>query len=108
MTFHHKPDQSFTLRRFFVQELLRRSLNADLVRLDLDLSDGLNVHGYTLIGVKILLRRDVKTHELERQFARLLNHWPDDLATADDNPRTPETVHNECLVWSHFAKHCRD
>ncbi len=56
----HQPDQLLALVQILGEELLGGGANADRVALHLDLRDRLDVHRDALVGVEILLRRDVE------------------------------------------------
>ena len=52
----------------FRKKLLGRGEDGFFVGAHLDLRDGFDRDRNTLLGVKVLLRRDVETHELEREL----------------------------------------
>jgi hypothetical protein len=82
MAFHHEPDEPFTLIGRLGQELLRRRLNRDRIRLHLDLRHRFHGHGDALLRVQVLHRRHVERHELQRQLAARFDHRDDHRAVA--------------------------
>ena len=67
VAFHHQADQAFALLVGLGEELLGRGEDRFRIGLHLDLRDGLHGDGDALLGVEILLRRDVERHEFERK-----------------------------------------
>ena len=62
MAFHHKADQAFAGFVGLGEKLLGGGLDRFGVALDLDLGDGFDRHGHTLLGVQILLGGNVEGH----------------------------------------------
>ena len=69
VAFHHQADQAFALRRRLGEELLGGGEDGFAVGADLDLRDGFDGDGDALLGVEVLLRRDVEGHQLQRELA---------------------------------------
>ena len=103
MAFHHQADQAFTLLIGFGEELLGRGEDGLLVRLHLDLSDGLDGDGDALLGVEILLRGHVERHELERKALAVFDHRKDDRAVSLDHAGSAKAVNNQRFIWPRFA-----
>ena len=64
MAFHHEADKAFALVGRLGQELLGRGEDRLLVRANFDLGHSFHGDGDALLGVEILLGRDVEAHEL--------------------------------------------
>ena len=98
VAFHHQADQAFALLRRLGQELLGRGLDRLGIGLDLDLRDRFDRDRDALLGVEVLLRRDVERHQLERQLAAGLHHREDDRAVAFDDAGAAEAVDDQRFV----------
>ena len=98
MTFHHQPDQPFALRVGLRQKLLGRGLDRLRIALHLDLRDGFHRDRDALLGVEILLRRNIERHQLQRKLTAGFHHREDHRAAALDNPCSAETVNDDRLV----------
>src|SRR6185437_14457822 len=107
MAFHYQPDQAFALLRRLVQELLGRGHDALLVGSHLDLRHSFHRHRHALPRIKILLRRHVEAHQLQREGARMLHHRINERAMADDYPRSTQAVANDRLIRPSLAIHAR-
>ena len=75
---------------------------------DLDLRDGFDRDGDALLGVEVLLRRDVEGHQLERELLAALDHGEDDRARSLDDARAAKAIDDDGLVGSSLAKHLRN
>jgi len=103
MAFHHQAYQAFALLIGFGEELLGRGEDGFLVRLYLDLGDGLDRDGDALLGVEILLRGDVERHELERKALAVFDHREDDRAVSLNHAGSAKAVNNQRFIWPRFA-----
>jgi len=105
MAFHHKADEAFALVGRLRQKLLGGGKDRLVIRAHLDLRDCLDRHGHALLGVEILLRRDVKAHQLQRELAIGFNDGEYDRAATLDDARVTKSIDDNCLVRSCLAKH---
>ena len=105
VAFHDEANQRFALRRRFGQELFSRRPDGIGSRLDLELRHRLDVHRDALIGVEILLRRDIEAHQLEAELLRAVNQWQDQLRAPLHDVRAAKPVANQRLVRSDLAEH---
>ena len=105
MAFHHQADQAFALLGPLGQELLRCCADRLRVGLHFDLGDRFDGDGDALLGVKALLRSDVKRHQLQRELAALLDHRKDDRAAAFYDAGPAKAVNDQCFVRSRFPEH---
>ena len=85
------------------QKLLGRGQNRGLIAAHLDLRHRFHGHRHALLGVQILLRRNVKAHQLQAQLAAAFHHGKDHRAVAFDHPRPAEAVNNQRLVGTGLA-----
>ena len=85
------------------EELLGRGLDRFRIGLDLDLRDRFHRHGDALLGVEILLRRDVERHQLERKQAAILHHGEDHGAAAFDDARAAEAINHQRFMRAGLA-----
>ena len=100
-------NSAFPLIGGFVQELFSRGLDADLIGFDLDLRHSFNIDRHALAGEKVLLRRHIEAHQLERELPRLLDQRPNHGAAPFDHPGAAHAVHDEGLVRPHLPEHRR-
>ena len=105
VAFHDEADEAFALGRGLGEELLGGGEDGFLIAADFDLRDGFHGDRDTLLGVEVLLGRDVERHELERQLAAAFDHGKDDGAVALDDAGAAETIDDEGLVRAGLAKH---
>ena len=84
------------------QELLGGGQDRLRIRLHLDLRHGFHRDRHALLGVEILLRRDVERHQLQRQLAAVLHHREDHRALPDD-AGAAEAVNDQRLVRAGLA-----
>ena len=103
VAFHHQADQAFALLIGFGEELLGGGEDRFRVGLHLDLRDGFDGDGDALLGVEILLRRDVERHEFEREVAAVFDHRKDDRAVSLDHARAAKAVNDQRFMRSRFA-----
>jgi hypothetical protein len=103
VSLHYQANQSVALLRAFGQELLRRSQDRLRIGFDLDLRDRFHRNRDSLFGVEVLLRRDVKGHQLQRQFAAVLDHRQDHRAMPLNHTGAAKAVHHQRLVRSGLA-----
>ena len=103
MSFHHQADESLALRRSLGEKLFGRRENGFGIGLYFDLRDGFHRDGHALLGIEVLLGRDIERHQLERQSANGLNHRKDHGAVTLDDPGSAKAVDDERLMRSGFA-----
>src|SRR5258707_14389003 len=103
MAFHHQADQTLAFLRRLGEELLSRRLDRFGIGLDLDLRDRFDGHGDALLGIQILLWRNVERHELERQQAAILDHGQDHATAALYYARPAKTVNYQSFVRASLA-----
>src|SRR5579875_3402824 len=107
MALHHQANESFTLRRRLGEELFSSSQNGFLIRTYFDLRYCFHRYGHALFCIKVLLRRDIERHELQRKLAAAFHHRKDDRAMALNDPWSTKAVDDEGLIGARFAKHLR-
>ena len=110
MAFHHQPDQSLPRLIGFGEKLLRRGLDRFRIGLHLDLRHGFHRHRHALLGIKILLRRDIERHQLQRQFVAAFDHRKNHGAVAFHDASAAEAVNHQRFVRARLAiqpgEHC--
>ncbi len=103
VAFHHQADQPLALLRRLGEELLGGGVDRFGIGLHLDLRDRFHRHRDALLGVEILLRRDVERHQLEREQAAILDHRENHAAAALDDAGAAKTINHQRLVRTGFA-----
>src|SRR5439155_20127278 len=103
MPFHDQPDESFALLVSLGKELFRRSQNGLHVGFHFDLRHGFDGDRHALLGVEVLLRRDIKRHQLQRKSTANLNHRKHDGAVSFHDSGSAEPVNYQCFMWSSLA-----
>ena len=110
--FHNQPDQRQPVRIGLGEKLLSGSLDRFGIGLHLDLRHRFHGDGDALPGVEILLRRDVKGHQFERQRLARLDQREDDGSTALDHSRAAKAINEQRLVGQRLRekprKHTHD
>ena len=89
------------------EELLGRGLNGFGIALHFDLRNRFHRHGDALLGVEILLRRDIKRHQLQRKLAKTFDHREDHRSPALHDARAAQAIDNQRFMRTGFAKHGR-
>ncbi len=92
------------LRRL-AQELLGGGQDALAVRAHLELRHRLHLHRDALIGIEILLRRDIERHQLQREQLRFLHERDDQRAAARQDALATRAIDDQRLVWANLAIH---
>src|SRR5580698_7442291 len=109
VTLHHQADEDFALLGALGEELFGRGANRHGIGLHFDLRDGFDGDRYALLRVETLLGRDVKRHQLEREFLARLHHRPNDGAAALHDPRFGSgSVDDQRFVRAYFPVHPRE
>jgi hypothetical protein len=103
MTLHDLPNHSLPLFIGLAQELICSSLDLVFLIFYLELSDRLDLHGYSLIGIQSIARGHVKAHQLQAKLIGALKQWPDHRAPTDDHLGTSASVHYERSIWADFS-----
>ena len=75
MAFHHQADQAFALWRRLGQELLGGGEDRFLIGADLDLRDRFDGDGDALLGVEVLLRRNIKATSVQATAGGCFPPW---------------------------------
>jgi len=104
VAFHHQTDERLALFGRFVQKLLGCGQDTDRVGLDLDLGNRFHIDGHPLRRIEVLGGRDIETHQLQREFARLLDQRPDDASPALDDFGAAKSIDDERLVRPDFVE----
>jgi hypothetical protein len=103
VAFHHQADQAFAFLIALGQKLLGCGEDRFFVGLHLDLSHGFDSDRYALLGVEVLLGRDVERHQFERKTFGIFDHRKDDRAVALNHARSAKAVDDQRFVWSGLA-----